>query len=91
MDFFFYRGRIHNVHHGNSMSYYDDFLDNNLSRHDAIKSTNDWIWSLSDEKIFELSKERKLDVDARSLIELRSMLVSYISFDKVNRMINKKD
>ena len=70
---------------------YQDFLDENLSRYNIIKSTGDWIQSLSEEQIFDLARERKIDFAARSLSQLREMLTSSIAADKLERREKKKE
>ena len=70
---------------------YQDFLDENLSRYNIIKSTSDWIQSLSEEQIFDLARERKIDFAARSLSQLREMLTSSVAADKLERREKKKE
>ena len=78
------------AHHGIRMTY-QDFLDENLSRYNIIKSTSDWIQSLSEEQIFDLARERKIDFAARSLSQLREMLTSSVAADKLERREKKKE
>ena len=70
---------------------YQDFLDENLSRYNLIKSTGDWIQSLSEEQIFDLARERKIDFAARSLSQIKEMLTSSIAADKLKRREKKEE
>ncbi len=70
---------------------YQDFLDENLSRYNIIKSTGDWIQSLSEEQVFDLARERKIDFAARSLSQIKEMLTSSIAADKLKRREKKKE
>lgn len=70
---------------------YQDFLDENLSRYNIIKSTGDWIQSLSEEQVFDLARERKIDFAARSLSQIKEMLTSSIAADKLERREKKKE
>ena len=69
---------------------YQDFLDENLSRYNIIKSTGDWIRGMSDKNIVSLAEEREFDVKIWSVEELREMLISDISADKLERREKKK-
>ena len=70
---------------------YQEFLDENLSRYNIIKSTGDWIQSLSEEQIFDLARERKIDFAARSLSQIKEMLTSSIAADKLKRREKKEE
>tara|TARA_B100001094_G_scaffold182352_1_gene176736 strand:+ start:31009 stop:31254 length:246 start_codon:yes stop_codon:yes gene_type:complete len=70
---------------------YQDFLDENLSRYEAIKSTSDWIRGMSDGNVISLAKEREFDTETWSVEELREMLISSIAADKLDRRENKKN
>lgn len=70
---------------------YQDFVDENLSRYNVIKSTSDWIQSLSEEQVFDLARERKIDFAVRSLGQLKEMLTSSIVADKLDRREKKKN
>lgn len=70
---------------------YQDFVDENLSRYNVIKSTSDWIQSLSEEQVFDLARERKIDFAAMSLGQLKEMLTSSIVADKLDRREKKKN
>ena len=87
---FLHWGRTHVTGSGICMTY-QDFLDENLSRYNIIKSTSDWIQSLSEEQIFDLARERKIDFAARSLSQLREMLTSSVAADKLERREKKKE
>tara|TARA_B100000941_G_C28287952_1_gene439975 strand:+ start:440 stop:685 length:246 start_codon:yes stop_codon:yes gene_type:complete len=69
---------------------YQDFLDENLSRYNIIKSTDDWIKGMSDKNIVSLAEEREFDVKIWSVEELREMLCSDIAADKLERREKKK-
>jgi len=70
---------------------YQDFLDENLERYNLIKSTGDWIWSLSEEQVFDLARERKIDFAAKSLNQIKEMLTSSIAAEKLERREKKKE
>lgn len=70
---------------------YQDFLDENLERYNLIKSTGDWIWSLSEEQVFDLARERKVDFAAKSLNQIKEMLTSSIAAEKLERREKKKE
>ena len=69
---------------------YQDFLDENLSRYNIIKSTDDWIKGMSDKNVVSLAEEREFDVKIWPVEELREMLISDISADKLERREKKK-
>ena len=87
---FLHWSRCNTTDNGIRMTY-QDFLDENLSRYNIIKSTGDWIQSLSEEQIFDLARERKIDFAARSLSQLREMLTSSVAADKLERREKKKE
>tara|TARA_X000000950_G_C13587539_1_gene525961 strand:+ start:84 stop:314 length:231 start_codon:yes stop_codon:yes gene_type:complete len=70
---------------------YQDFVDENLSRYNIIKSTSDWIRGMSDGNAVSLAKEREFDAETWSVEELREMLISDISADKLERREKKKN
>ena len=70
---------------------YQDFLDENLSRYNIIKSTDDWIKGMSDKNVVSLAEERKFDTGSWSVEELREMLCSSIAADKLERREKKKE
>lgn len=87
---FLHWSRGYTAHHGIRMTY-QDFLDENLERYNLIKSTGDWIWSLSEEQVFDLARERKIDFAAKSLNQIKEMLTSSIAAEKLERREKKKE
>lgn len=87
---FLYWSRGYTAHHGIRMTY-QDFLDENLERYNLIKSTGDWIRSLSEEQVFDLARERKIDFAAKSLNQIKEMLTSSIAAEKLERREKKKE
>ena len=86
---FLHWGRPHVTGSGICMTY-QDFLDENLSRYNIIKSTGDWIRGMSDKNVVSLAEEREFDVKIWSVEDLREMLISDISADKLERREKKK-
>ena len=84
-----YWSRCNITNNGIRMTY-QDFLDENLSRYNIIKSTGDWIRGMSDKNVVSLAEEREFDVKIWSVEELREMLISDISADKLERREKKK-
>ena len=87
---FLHWSRSYTTVHGIRMTY-QDFVDENLSRYNIIKSTSDWIVGMSDENVVSLAKEREFDTETWSVGELREMLCSDIAANKLKRREKKKE